>query len=272
MCRGKNYRGREFRGGGFVSALCLTTVCLSATLAGCDEKKKTGAAATASASAATAEPPAPPPPKRAPELAIDEISPKVGFSRAVLFKPDGKPNPEGQTQLVSDLSDAKDYVAGKDITVSIHRQAKTAWVTAYLAELGKLGPSSVSLQTETRSDYPKQIKVLPQNRVEKPAPCSLVGMILENRATAIWRLSGGTARKRDRGMGGPDLTMTGDTIESMAKGCKDSSLFFAQGAEGVEWGLVYDLAASALAHPKAGLDTAVILNEPPVAGHPVLLK
>jgi hypothetical protein len=58
----------------------------------------------------------------------------------------------------------------------------------------------------------------------------------------------------------------------MAKGCKDSSLFFAQGAAGVEWGLVYDLAASALSHPKAGLDTAVILNEPPVAGHPVELK
>jgi hypothetical protein len=265
MRRGSAEIGHAWR---FVSALCLLTA-----LCGCEENKKTSSVATASPGSATVEPPAPlPPPKRAPELAVDEISPKVGFSRAVLFKPDGKPNPEGQSQLVAELTEAKDYVAGKDVTLTVHRQAKTAWVTAYLAELGKLGPSSVSLQTETRSDYPKQIKVVPQNRVEKPAACSLVGMILENRATAIWRLSGGTARKRDRGMGGPDLTMTGDTIESMAKGCKESSLFFVQGAEGVEWGLVYDLAASALAHPKAGLDVAVILNEPPVAGHPVELK
>ncbi len=263
--------GRESAGIGraFRSA---TALCLLVAATGCEEKKKTGAVATASASTATAEPPAPPPPKRAPEFAIDEISPKVGFSREVLFKPDGKPNPEGQTQLTTDLADAKEYVTGKDVTLSVHRQAKTTWVTAYLAELGKLQPSSVTLQTETRSDYPKAIKVVPQNRLEKPAACSLVGMILDDRATAIWRLSGGTARKRARGMGGPDLTMTGDTIESMAKGCKESSLFFAQGAEGVEWGLVYDLSASALAHPKAGLDAAVILNEPPVAGHPVPLK
>ncbi len=91
------------RAGGIISALCLSVVSLS--LFGCDEEKKTGAVATASATA-TAEPPAPPPPKRAPEFGIDDISPKVGFNRAVLFKPDGKPNPEGQTQLVSELAEA----------------------------------------------------------------------------------------------------------------------------------------------------------------------
>ncbi len=248
----------------------LAVACLLATVSGCDDKKEPAASAS-SATTAAAEPP-PPPPKRAPELAIDDISPLIGFTRVVVFKPDGKPNPEGQAQLVRELGEAKEFIAGKDVTLVVHRQAKPAWVTAYLTELGKLGPSSISLQTQTRSDFPKQIPVKPQDTLDKVAPCSLVGTILATRATAIWRLSGGTARKRDRGMGGPDLTMTGDTIESMAKGCKESTLFFVQGAEGVEWGLVYDLAASALAHPKAGLTTVVVLNEPPVAGHPISLR
>ncbi len=255
------------------SGLLLASVSLSLAT-GCEGKKEPPKpTASAAVKEDEPEPPPAPAPKSAPELAIDESGPRVGFNHSVLTKPDGKPNPEGMAQFVKDLENAKDFIAGKEITLTVHRQTKPEWVTTYLEELGKLAPSKVSVQTETRSDYPKQIKVVPQNQLSPaPAKCSLVGMILETRATAIWRLSGGTARKRDRGMGGPDLTMTGDTIESMAKGCKESTYFFVQGSPGVEWGLIYDLAASALSHPKAGLDTAVVLREVPVAGHSVDLK
>lgn len=257
------------------SYLCAA-LALSAA-AGCDgEKKSEKAAATEAAATEAAEPtPAAEPvaatPKGPPEFSVDDVSPRVGFARTVVRTPDGKPNPEGLAQLQQKLSEAKEYVAGRDVLVRVHRQAKPNWVTTYLNELGKLGPSSVSVETETRPDYPGKVKVLPETQLDAPAKCSLIGAILDDRGTAIWRLSGGTARKRGRGMGGPDLTMTGDTILSMAKGCSDSDLFFATAAEGVEWGLVYDLVASALALEKAGLKTAVFPSEPAVAGHSVTL-
>lgn len=242
---------------------------------GCDDKKNDKKKETAEASAPTPETTEPEPvaalPKGPPELSVDEVSPRVGFSRTVVMKPDGSPNPDGLAELRAKLEEAKEHIAEQDVVVRVHRQARPGWVTTYLNELGKLGPKSVAVETDTRPDYPSKVTALPETQLSNPAKCSLVGAILADRGTAIWRLSGGTARKRGRGMGGPDLTMTGETIESMAKGCAESSLFFASAAEGVEWGLVYDLAASALALEKAGLKTAVFPSQPTTAGHAVEL-
>lgn len=252
------------------------SVFLAAALmmAACDDEKKATSAQSAEPSPVE-EPaePAPPVPQGPPEFAVDDVSPRVGFSRAVVAKPDGNPNPEGLAQLRQKLEAAKSHIHQKQVTVRVHRQAKPAWVTTYLNEIGKLEPSEVIVETETRPEFPAQLKTLPETRLSNPPACSLIGMILADRGTAIWRLNGGTARKRGRGMGGPDLTMTGETIVSMAKGCADSSYFFATGAEGVEWGLLYDLAASALSLEKAGLTVAVFPSQPAVAGHAVeLLK
>lgn len=238
---------------------------------GCDDEKKKDDEAAQPAAAATTAEPVVAAPKGPPELSVDEVSPRVGFSRTVVMKPDGQPNPDGLAQLRTKLGEAKEHITGKSVVVRVHRQAKPGWVTTYLNELGKLEPKSVAVETETRPDYPSKVTTLPETQLSDPPQCSLVGAILADRGSAIWRLSGGTARKRGRGMGGPDLTMTGETIESMAKGCSDSSLFFATGAEGVEWGLLYDLAASALALEKAGLETAVFPSQPATAGHPVEL-
>jgi hypothetical protein len=97
----------------------------------------------------------------------------------------------------------------------------------------------------------------------------MVMIVLADRGTAVWRLKGGTAAKRSKGFAGPDLTMTGDTIIRLAKGCKESSTFFLSGAQGVEWGLVFDLGASALKLKDANLDTPVLLSKPPTPGRSV---
>jgi hypothetical protein len=97
-------------------------------------------------------------------------------------------------------------------------------------------------------------------------------MVTSDYATAVWKLSGGTAGKRPKGMAGPDLSMTGDTIERFAKGCKESSTFFVQVADGIEWGLAFDLAASSRVLEHAKFDTSVLLNEIPTPGHKVDLK
>jgi len=65
--------------------------------------------------------------------------------------------------------------------------------------------------------------------------------------------------------------MTGDTLERYSKGCKQSDTLFVSGAQGIEWGLVYDLAASARKLEKANYEHLALLSEPPTAGRPVRL-
>jgi hypothetical protein len=97
-------------------------------------------------------------------------------------------------------------------------------------------------------------------------------MVLEDRGTAVWKLSGGVATKHGKGMAGPDLSMTGDNIERFAKGCKQSNLLFVSAGPSVEWGLAYDLAASAKTLQKATFDGFVLPGETPVPGHKVTLR
>ena len=241
---------------------------LSLTLAlgglGCeDEPKKEPRAKPADAPppAASARPKA----DVAPILEIDTISPKVGFERALLQ------HPEGKAQLTTLLADAKRWIEGKDVVVIIDRKTKVPWVATYLDELGKVGPSKITIRTDTRKEFSQDQRFIPEAKVQAP-PCSVVAMVTSDYSTAVWKLSGGTAGKRSKGMAGPDLSMTGDTIERFAKGCKESSTFFVSVAEGIEWGLAFDLAASSRVLEHAKFDSSVLLNEIPTAGQKVNLK
>ncbi len=208
-------------------------------------------------------PPASTPKKEvAPELEIDTVSTKVGFERALLQ------NPEGRAKLTQLMSDAKKWIDGQEVRVVVDRKAKVAWVATYLEELGKLGPSKVTIKTETRKDYNQEQRFTPETKAKAP-PCSLVAMVTTDFGTAVWRLSGGVASKRGRGMAGPDLSMTGETIERMGKTCSDSSTFFVSVAEGVEWGLAFDLAASSRVLEKVKFEDTVLLGEIPTPGHKV---
>lgn len=230
---------------------------------GCEEPPKKEAPKTDAVA-----PPAPTPaakPMAAPLLEIDTISPKVGTERALLV------HPEGKAKLAELLGGARSWLEGKDVTVIADRQTKVAWVVTFLDELGKVGPSSITIRTETRKDFSADQRFVPEAKVKAP-PCSVVGIVTPDYGTAVWKLSGGTAGKRSKGMAGPDLSMTGDTIERFAKGCKESSTFFVQVAEGAEWGLAFDLGASSRKLEHAKFDTTVLLSEIPTPGHKVELK
>ena len=58
----------------------------------------------------------------------------------------------------------------------------------------------------------------------------------------------------------------------MAKKCKASSTLFVSAGPSVEWGLTYDLAASAKTLPQAGFDRFVLLGETAVPGHKISLR
>ena len=66
--------------------------------------------------------------------------------------------------------------------------------------------------------------------------------------------------------------MTGETLERYGKGCKASDVLYVSAAEGVEWGLAYDLAASASKLSEAKFDEFVLLPTIPVAGRKVELQ
>jgi hypothetical protein len=243
-------------------ALCAAFVAL-----GCDDPPPKSNPFDKPKDAAIPAPPASsiPKPDVAPILEIDNVSPKVGFERALLQ------HPEGKGQLTTLLAGAKKWIEGKDVVVIIDRKTKISWVATYLDELGKVGPSKITIRTDTRKEFNQDQVFVPEAKVNAP-PCSVVGMVMSDYGTAVWKLSGGTAGKRTKGMAGPDLSMTGDTIERFAKGCKESTTFFVSVAEGIEWGLAFDLAASSRVLEHAKFDTSVLLNEIPTAGHKVTLK
>lgn len=246
------------------SAVVLTLLAVSAS--SCDSEPKRNPFEPAK-DAPIPAPPASAIPKKAtaPELEIDSVSTKVGFERALLQ------NPEGRAKLASLLGDAKSWFEGKEALLVVDRKAKVPWVAAYLAELGKLNPSKITIRTETRTEYSRDQRFTPESKVQAP-PCSVVAMVTSDFGTAVWRLSGGAAGKRGRGMAGPDLSMTGDTIQRLAKGCKESSTFFVSVAEGIEWGLAFDLAASSRVVPEVHFEDSVLVGEPPTPGHKLELK
>ena len=238
---------------------------VAATL-GCEDEPKPNSTATPKEAPAPTPPAsAPPRPDVAPILEIDTVSPKVGFERALLQ------HPEGKAQLTTLLSDAKRWIEGKDVVLIVDRKTKVSWVATYLDELGKVGPSKITIRTDTRKEFSQDQHFVPEAKVQAP-PCSVVGMVTSDFGTAVWKLSGGTAGKRSRGMAGPDLSMTGDTIERFAKGCKESTTFFVSVADGIEWGLAFDLAASSRVLEHAKFDSSVLLSEVPTAGQKVALK
>jgi hypothetical protein len=154
----------------------------------------------------------------------------------------------------------------------VDRKAKLSHVAVFLEELGKLGSKPVTIKTESRKDYPGEVAFIPENSVGEVPSCSVVAIVMEDRGTAVWKLSGGVAGKRSKGMAGPDLTMTGDSIVRNAKACDQSRTVFVSAAPDLEWGLAYDLAASTKALDKAYFDAVVFLGQAPVPGHKVDLK
>lgn len=254
-----------------VFVLALTLGCASSLTLGCEEKKEEKKPLVDKPPVDEPEP-APIQAEKAPNFSVDDVGPLVGFSRVMVTLADGKPAQLGVDQLKKELEVEKSFISGKDLVLNVHRKAKPEFVSLYLEELAALGANELSISTETRDGYPKQVKFAPGSAVQKTPPCTLVGAITEDFGTAIWRVEGGTARKRQRGMGGPDLTITGDTILSLAKTCTESDLFIVHAAPTVEWGLIYDLAASGMILEKAGLKRAALPSERPTPGRPVVLS
>lgn len=232
----------------------------------CEDPPKEKPAETASTTAAAQPEPPPAPPKpSAPTLFIDEQGPRAGMEAANLEEPGGR------QRLSEMVANVRGFLSAGDVRLNVDRKAKPEWVAAYLTELGKQQVSQVSVRTPSRPEYPLEVIFAPEERAKDAPACTVVAMITEDRGTAVWKKGGGAAGKRPKGMAGPDLSMTQDSIARLAKACNGGGVLIVSGAKGVEWGLVYDLAASAKMIPGTRFDLVVAPSRTPTPGHKVEL-
>ena len=196
---------------------------------------------------------------------MDRSGAMVAFERVSLESRDAP------QKLRTELERHRRFLEGQEVKMPAERRVKPAWVSMMLEALGDVGVVRALVRTDTRAEYPGEVGFVPLSKAKSAPACSVVMMILEDRGTAVWKLGGGAAGKRGKGMAGLDLTLTAETIERYAKGCGEGSLGFVAGAEGVDWGLVFDLAASTRRLPKAYFASLAVLPEPPVPGRAVAL-
>lgn len=206
-----------------------------------------------------------PKPEGPPDFIVSQEGPKVGWTYILLEKADGK------QKLDAAIAQAKAWVSGKDVKLTADRQAKVAHVGAMMQALAEGGATSVTVSTETRTEFPKTVAFTPIGGLLSKPHCSVVAKVLTERKNAVWSLGGGTAIRSPKGLAGPDMAMTEDSLTAAAKRCKESDVVFVSGDEDVEWGLIYDLAAATKVLEKASFAKVVLLEPAPVAGRPVKL-
>ena len=246
-------------------ALAFAAGIIALGAVGCEDKPKPAPAPTAAATPESTPTP-PPKPTLPPTIVVDTSGALVAGTRVSL---DGAGAPD---RVKTELAQHRAFIEGKETRFAAERPVKPAYVATMVDAIGALGAARVLVRTSTRSDFPGEISLLPLEKARSAAPCSVVAMITDDRGSAVWSLKGGVAGKRGKGMAGPDLTLTAETLTTHAKKCADSQLLFVGGAPGVEWGLVYDLAASAKTLPKPYFTELLVLAESPVPGHPVALR
>jgi len=243
------------------TAVALAAISLAS--AGCDDPKQPapGAATSAAPSAQAAEPAEPPKPKVMPVLTVDELGPYLGGRRVEMKKDDAA---EKLAKIVRELP-----IEGKPVTLIADKKAKTPDVAAVVNELGAAGAPKVIIKTDGRDDLPKEITVTPEARVSNPPGCSVSAMVLKDLSTAVWPFKGGLGKRQRKGLAGPDLSNTGETLEKEIAGCNGNIAFFSADDE-VSWEMAHNLAGTVInSDLKKKIDTLVLLRAAPVAGRAV---
>lgn len=243
----------------------LVALLLAGTLVACESKPAPNPFETKKE---TVEPPPikePPKIQGPPEFTVSGEGPKIGWTYILLDKPDGK------KKLADEIAANTQFVSGKDVPLRVDRTSKLAYVAEMIQALAGGGATSVTVTTDTRPEFPKSVKLLPKATATSAPECSVVAKVLKERRNAVWSLKGGSAVGSPKGLAGPDMAITADTLEAAARRCKDSNFVFVSADDDVEWGLVYDLAAVTQTLEKAKLGKVVLLEPAPVAGKPVKL-
>ena len=219
---------------------------------GCDKDPATSGPPETAPPAATPLATAPEPP-RAPDIVLDAANVTIGNDRV----PTGDPAlADRVAALVTGRPALASSIAGQTAGFVVMRNAKPSHVAAVLTALQRANATGAKVNTEARDGTTQTV---PLSFTKGAAECATVAWIAKDDAIEVWPAGGGTAKRVSRGLAGPDVTLGTEAVRKQASGCNASELFV--GADdGKTWGLVFDLATSALQAPGARASAAVLLT------------
>ena len=219
-------------------------------------------------SAATAEPPPPPEPEKfegVPPILVDTLGAVFGSRRAKDL--DKEPGKRELEKIVSEIPFGSEPVEVKALP-----KAKTPDVVETIWALGKAGVKEIIVRTDARDDLPKELVITPQQLVSDPKPCSVVAMVTDNADTGVWAFKGGGGVRKRKGLAGPDMSNTGETIEDWLARCDSDTAFFSTAAN-MPWEHGFSIGGLFRKHDEKGkIKKLVLLGSEPVAGRPVELR
>jgi len=114
----------------------------------------------------------------------------------------------------------------------------------------------VTIKTSARDDTTQK---MPLTSASNVPDCTVVAWIDKDGWIDVWPAGGGAVRRVKRGLAGPDMTLGMDAVRTQWAGCNAPTI--AVGADdAMTWGLVFDLATSALQAPGSRANMATLLT------------
>jgi hypothetical protein len=247
---------------GSAAARSVASAILVLALAACDkEPAHTDAreAAAAPTASATSTSPPPPEPPRPPDIIIDQATISVGHEHLAT----------GELNLadrVAAIVKSQPAIAGQVIDFVAMRNAKPSQVASVVSALRAAAASGANVKTESRDGNTVKLAI---SFSTKEPDCVAAAWITKEGAIDVWPVGGAVAKRINKGLAGPDMTLGTEAVLGIAGSCAASELIVG-GDDHFPWGLVFDLATSATtAH--GSRTNAVILTTTAVPGRKVKL-
>lgn len=146
-------------------------------------------------------------------------------------------------------------IEGRTVDIVVMRNAKPSQVEAMLTALRTAKAIGATAKTDSREGPTQK---LPLSFATNLEDCTTVAWIAKDAAIDVWPAGGGRAKRIVRGLAGPDMTLGTDAVRAQWAGCSASQLVVGAD-ETMTWGLVFDLATSALQAPGARANSAVLV-------------
>jgi hypothetical protein len=229
-------------------------LALAAALAGLAACDSPSADPERPAPAVSAPSPAPPPPPapavaHAPEIIVDRSSVAIGVDHVASGEP-------AFSDRVTALLAGKPGVEGQGVDVVAMRNAKPSQVAAVVAALRGAKASAVTIKTAARDDTTQKVPLAFSSSLPD---CAVVAWITKDGVIDVWPAGGGAPRRVGRGLAGPDMTLATDAVRAQWAGCNAGTIAVG-GDDAMTWGLVFDLATSALQAPGSRASTVALLT------------
>jgi hypothetical protein len=246
--------------------LLLASVVLAT---GCgDPKDLIDKVASAEASQRKEGPPPAPTPTKAttmPELAVDTIGALFGGRR--VREPASE---KGRAELREALKDLP--INDNPVTLKVEKKAKIPDVAAVVDGFGEAGAPKVVVQSQGRTGLPTELRLTPLGKVPKPPACALIATVTEDLDTGVWPVKGGGGARHRKGLAGPDLTNTAETLEDRLAQC-DSKIAFFSANEKLDFQFAFNVGGTIVNSDKEHkIENLVLLGVEPVAGRRLELE